>query len=190
MRFRCSFKFVKDDLRGGRPRYNPVPSKASFLPFRAPFGPKSVQKPRKNKGCWYVGPSCSHLALIFHLGAILGPSWAVLGPSWSHLGAILGVSWAILGHLGAVLGPSWGPLGSILGPSWSHLGALLGPPWALSGPPGGPETYENFRFLYVFATSMISLFRRPRCLQADPKMAPRGPKIAPRRPQDGAKMAP
>ena len=56
------------------------------------------------------------------LGAILGPSWAVLG----RLGAILGPSWAVLGHLGAILGPlelSWG----CLGPSW----AVLGPSWAI-----------------------------------------------------------
>ena len=33
-----------------------------------------------------------------------------LGPSWGHLGAILGPSWGLLGHLGA----SWGHLGVIL----------------------------------------------------------------------------
>ena len=34
-----------------------------------------------------------------HLGAISGPSWAVLGPSRCHLGTILGPSWGILGDL-------------------------------------------------------------------------------------------
>ena len=47
------------------------------------------------------------------LGALLGPSWAVmpLGPSWSPLG------------------PSWGLLGSFLGP----VGAILGASWAVLG---------------------------------------------------------
>ena len=55
---------------------------------------------------------------------------------WDHLGAILGPSWAILGHLGAILGPSW----AIFGPSWDivgnlgatlgHLGPILGKSWA------------------------------------------------------------
>ena len=45
-----------------------------------------------------------------HLGAVLGPSWAVLEASW----AVLGPSWAVLGR-------SWGPLG----PSWAGLGGLL-----------------------------------------------------------------
>ena len=60
-----------------------------------------------------------HLAFIFHLGAILGLSWAILGPSWGHLGANLGSSWANLG-------PSWANLGAILGLS-GHLGPTLGP---------------------------------------------------------------
>ena len=46
-----------------------------------------------------------------HLGAILGPSWAILGPSRGHLRAILGRLEAYRGHLGAILGPSWGHLG-------------------------------------------------------------------------------
>ena len=52
------------------------------------------------------------MAILGHLGAILGH----LGPSW-------GGSWVVLGHLGAHLGRSW----AILGPSWvifGHLGLL------------------------------------------------------------------
>ena len=37
-----------------------------------------------------------------------------MAPSWPHLGAIFGPSWAILGHLG----PYWAHLGPILGLSW------------------------------------------------------------------------
>ena len=43
-------------------------------------------------------------------------SGASLVPCWGHLGAILGPSWAILCHLG----PFWGHLG----PSWGHVGAI------------------------------------------------------------------
>ena len=63
------------------------------------------------------------------------PSWAI----FEDLGAILGPSWVILGHLGdlgamlkpcwAILGSSWGhlaPTSGHLGPSWDHLGAILG----------------------------------------------------------------
>ena len=52
------------------------------------------------------------------------PSLAVLG----CLGAILGPSWAVLSHLG----PSWG----YLRPAWDHLGAVLGPSRAVVGPSG------------------------------------------------------
>ena len=41
----------------------------------------------------------SYLASWSRLGAVLGPSWAVLGPSWGRLGASLGLSWALLGDL-------------------------------------------------------------------------------------------
>ena len=47
-------------------------------------------------------------AILWHLAAILGPSW---------------------GHLGVILGPSGGHLGSMLGPSWGHQG----PPWGSKG---------------------------------------------------------
>ena len=83
-------------------------------PGLGPKCSKSDEHALENDGFCYVGPSCSHLALIFHLGAIFGPSWA-------HLGAILGPCWAILG-------PSWGHLAANLGhlgPSWGHLGAIL-----------------------------------------------------------------
>ena len=58
-----------------------------------------------------------------------------------HLGAFLGPSWAILG---AVLGPFW----TILEPSWGllrHLGAFLGPSWAILGPLplGSPSTHSE-----------------------------------------------
>ena len=91
-------------------------------------------------------------------GAILGPSWGLLGGHFSssparcagvwilepmcyHLHAIFGASWAIFGDLGPVwgdrgllwghLGPCWGRLGAVLGPSWGRLGAVLGHPRAL-----------------------------------------------------------
>ena len=60
----------------------------------------------------HVGPSWPILA---HLGASLGPSWAILVPSWGHLG------------------PSWDRLGTVLG----NLGAVLGGPWGVLGVPGG-----------------------------------------------------
>ena len=44
-----------------------------------------------------------------HLGALLGPSWAILGhlrPSLGPLRALLGPSWAVLGRHGAILKPS------------------------------------------------------------------------------------
>ena len=46
-------------------------------------------------------------------GAILGPSWPILGRSWG----LLGPSWAILGGLGGGPGSSW----AVLGRSWSDF---------------------------------------------------------------------
>ena len=87
--------------------------------------------------------------LMGPLGAILGPSWAILkslgffgGPSWGHPGASRGNLGAFSGPHQAILGTSWailGPLGPILGPSWGHLGPLrpfLGPLGAICGPLG------------------------------------------------------
>ena len=64
-------------------------------------------------------------AVLGRLGAILGPSWAVLGPSW-----------AVLGLLGAILGRSWAILGLLLGCSWGVWGCL-GLSWAVLGPTRG-----------------------------------------------------
>ena len=91
------------------------------------------------------GPSWAVLGTYWgRPGAVLKPSWAVLGPSWGRLGAVLGRLGAVLGPSGAILGPSWdvlgrlgtvlGRLGAVLGPSWGHLGAVLGPSWGLRGP--------------------------------------------------------
>ena len=66
-----------------------------------------------------LGPSCR----------LLGPSWGVFVPSWGRLKpswGILGQSWGILGPRCALLRPSWGHLGAILGSSCGHLGAILG----------------------------------------------------------------
>ena len=60
------------------------------------------QKPRENEGFGYVGASCSHLAIIFPLVAILGSSWAVLGAILGRLGGILGASWGYPRSLGAL----------------------------------------------------------------------------------------
>ena len=59
------------------------------------------------------------------LGAILAPSWAILGCFRSVLGH-LGLCWAILALSCGCLGPSW----ACLGPSW----ACLGLSWAYLGP--------------------------------------------------------
>ena len=77
------------------------------------------------------------------LGAILAPSWGVLGQYWLQvggLGAILAPSWGSWGHLGSKLGG----LGAILAPSWGSwghhgsklggLGAILAPSWGVLGP--------------------------------------------------------
>ena len=61
-----------------------------------------------------------------NIGAILGPSWYLLGSSRG----LLGPTWAILvpsGGLSGPLGAIWGPLGAILGPSCGHRGAILRP---------------------------------------------------------------
>ena len=77
--------------------------------------------------CWLqVGGSWDHLgSKLGVLGAILAPSWRVLGQvggSWGHLGSKLG-------GLGGILAPTWG----VLGPSWlqdegswGYLGSKLG----------------------------------------------------------------
>ena len=76
---------------------------------------KILQKPTEIQ--WFL--------MIFGLrngaseGAILEPSWAILGP----LGAILGPSWGVLGPLAAILRPSWG----LLGASWGQLRPTFGP---------------------------------------------------------------
>ena len=94
-----------------------------------------------------VGPSWLQLrvlcSMLGHLGVILSALGALLGPSWALLGTILG-------SLGALLGPSWGPLGPTMGPSWPILHRLglprghVGPArlfcelsWALLGPSWG-----------------------------------------------------
>ena len=94
------------------------------------------------------------LSIVF--GPILTPSWGLLVPSWAHLGAILGPSWAILGPLGAILGPSWTILGCLgaswdhLGSSWGHLGAILGPSWGhLSSGPQGPLQSQNTKLAAI-----------------------------------------
>ena len=58
------------------------------------------------------------------LMVLLGPSWLLLGRSWS----LWGPSWLHLGRSGAHLGPTWSPLGPILGSAWGHLGLTWGPP--------------------------------------------------------------
>jgi hypothetical protein len=65
-----------------------------------------------------------------HLGAILGPSWSILGPAWGHLEAILEPSWAVQGHQNQddkcrLDRPV------ILGPSWNHYCSILGHPRAI-----------------------------------------------------------
>ena len=54
------------------------------------------------------------------LGALLGPSWSVLG--W----AVLWPTVAVSGPSRGLLGPSWSVLGGLLG----RLGAILGASWA------------------------------------------------------------
>ena len=57
------------------------------------------------------------------------PVLMIVGLSWGRLGAVLAPSWSILGRLGAVLGhlgAILGRLGGVLGPSWGHLGAKVG----------------------------------------------------------------
>ena len=51
------------------------------------------------------------------LGGVLGRLGAVFGPSWAVLGRLGGA----LGRLGGVLETSWGPLGAVLG----RLGVFL-----------------------------------------------------------------
>ena len=84
------------------------PLGASWVPLGASWGPLGAS--------WRpLGAEGSDFRFVFpswaSLGAVLGPSWAVLRASW----AVLAPSWAILGR-------SWGPLG----PSWRGLGCLLG----------------------------------------------------------------
>ena len=100
------------------------PRQASFRQSSGGLiAPPRVRVPAATRVPCYM--LCFDGLLVFNFGAILGPSWAILG----LLGAILGPSW---GHHG----PSWGHLGAILGPSWAILGpcwAILGPSWAILG---------------------------------------------------------
>ena len=70
--------------------------------------------------CLFVFLSCVFF-IVYHVGLILGSSWAHLGlilaSSWAHLGLILAHLGLILAHLGS----SWAHLGS----SWPHLGLIL-----------------------------------------------------------------
>ena len=120
-------------------------------------------------------------AVLGHIGpswGVLVPSWAVSEPSWGRLGAVLGPSWAVLGRLRSmdfrncrntkktrkndgkttilassgllwgvlwdvlggllgVLGGFLGRLGAILGRLGPSLGALLGGVLGRLGPPEG-----------------------------------------------------
>ena len=72
-----------------------------------------------------VGPSCG----------LLGPSWDAFVPSWSRLKP----SWGILGQSRSILGPCWafwGRLGPILGPFLGHFGVISGSSWGFRGRPG------------------------------------------------------
>ena len=104
-----------------------------------------------------------HLPLMLHPGAILVPSWVILGsfgdrlgPSWSPLGlqkapqkpmenALFAQVEASCYHVASSSHLSkntvnaegkcsfMGHLGVVLGPSWGPLGVLLGPSWAILG---------------------------------------------------------
>ena len=75
------------------------------------------------------GPCCGLLGtLLWLLGGILQPSWALLFPSRAflgHLGALVSNRWAALRRLGP-LRPSWAPQealsSTLLGLSWSPAG--------------------------------------------------------------------
>ena len=119
---------------------------AAFLRGDANVGcHKTIQKSPKNQrkipSRSDLGPSWGRLGAVLAVmepcWAVLGPSWVVLGLSGDRLGAVLRPSWRVLGRLGAVLEPSWGRLGPSwrrLGSAWRRLGAscwLIGASWKL-----------------------------------------------------------
>ena len=94
-------------------------------------------------------PNSAQHAGQLEIGAVLGPSWVILGPCWGRLGAILGPSWGAVSNAPSrctefgVLGPHFlsslrdlwpvfgdrGPSSAILGRAWAiwgHLEAILG----------------------------------------------------------------
>ena len=66
------------------------------------------------------------------IGALLGPSWSIVGPFRCHLGhfwAHFGGFWALWVPCGALLGSFWallGPLGPIVRSFWALLGPING----------------------------------------------------------------
>ena len=107
----------------------PKPNRCFWLPLLPPGNSRS-------RVFIFFGPPTQWFN--FFIGFPHPYSWHFLRAVLRHLGAFLGPSWAILG---AVLGPFW----AILEPSWGllrHLGAFLGPSWAILGPLplGSPST--------------------------------------------------
>ena len=81
--------------------------------------PRGPQKGPKIDGILDPGWPLFRFYLPRALKTDFEPIW---GPSWAQLGAILGPSWGVLGPFWGLLGPSWAYLGQI--------GVLLGPSWA------------------------------------------------------------
>jgi hypothetical protein len=81
-------------------------------------------------------------AMLGHLSAILGPSWASLRPYWAILS-----SYSTLGALGVILAVTEPPCGLPWGHlelSWGHLGVILGPSGGRLGPSSGfPTRFEG-----------------------------------------------
>ena len=113
-------------------------------------------------GCWLLAagdwklvpggwhPAGTLLAPLRHPAVNWLAQLAMSGAILCDLGAILKPSWTILGHLGD-LGPSWDGLGAILGPSSAildHLGAILGHLRAIFGrlEPKTPQMTTVSRF--------------------------------------------
>ena len=72
----------------------------------------------------YVCPSWSHV------GSYVDPSWGYVVAILIHLGAMLGLCWPILGLCCGYVDPFWSHVGAILthldsDPSWSYVVAML-----------------------------------------------------------------
>ena len=100
-----------------------------------------------------LSTGCAHVAMLSHLGPILGLCWAKSGPCWAicwaHLGPILAQVGPMLGYVGFILGPC-GPMLAHVEPSWElcwghvwaiYVETILGCQFSRAGPLPGAQNH-------------------------------------------------